>query len=60
MVTMTPTLKSIIGDRRGVAAIEYAIIATFMAAVLALAVPPLATVIGDSFGPAAAHISDGK
>ena len=60
MPTIKSVLNSITGDRSGIAAIEYALIATFMAAVLAVSVPPLATVIGASFAPAAAHISAGK
>ena len=60
MLTIESILKSITGDDRGVAAIEYAIIATFMAGVLALSFPPLAKVVGNSFAPAATHIAAGK
>jgi len=60
MVTIESALKSVSDDCRGVAAIEYALIATFMAGVLAVAVPPLAKVVGASFAPAATHIATAK
>ena len=55
-----PALRSVTGDRRGVAAIEYALIASFMAVVLAVAVPGVGRAIGTSFGTIATHVSTGK
>ncbi len=60
MLTIKSVLKSVTGDRRGVAAIEYALIASFMAAVLAVAVPGITAAIGTAFGTIATHISSGK
>ncbi len=64
MLTITSALKSalksIAGDRRGVAAVEYALIASLMASVLVVAVPGVAKAIGTSFGTIATHISVGK
>jgi len=60
MLTIKSALKSLSGDRRGVAAIEYALIASFMAAVLAVAVPGITTAIGTAFGSIATHVSTGK
>ena len=60
MLTIKSVLKSITGDRRGVAAIEYALIASFMAAVLAVAVPGITAAISSSFTAIATHVSSGK
>ena len=60
MVTTESAPRSIAGDRHGVTAIEYALIASFMAAVLAVAVPGITTAIRASFVTSGTHISTGK
>ena len=60
MLTIKSALTSIASDRRGVAAIEYALIASLMASILVVAVPGVGKAIGTSFGTIATHISTGK
>ncbi len=57
---LKPALTPITGDRRGLAAIEYALIASWIAAVLAVAVPGVGKAIGTSFGTIATHVSADK
>ncbi len=60
MLTIKSALTSMTGDCRGVAAIEYALIASLMAAVPAVAVPGAAKAIGASFDTIGTHVSTGK
>ncbi len=59
MLTLLTQLSSIKNDRRGLAAIEYALIGSFMAVCLVAAMPIISTAITTVFTTIAGEITKG-
>lgn len=60
MMTISARLASFKLDRRGIAAIEYALIASFMAVVLVVAVPKVTAAITSAFTSIGTHVTNGS
>ena len=60
MLSYLATLRSLTGDKRGIAAIEYALIASLMAVILVAAFPTLNTALDQTFTNISYHLTNGK